>query len=141
MGPHRQARSYERSQRFFQQFDENVGIGTYYQRHKEYQYLTQAIRSWAENAILLVSKHTPDDYVLTWTMNRTTGEPFGPRGVVHSLLSALTVNDAYNGLNPPSWAYGSYDIGQTPNLNTPATHEGHVNGDTCGAADQYHVGF
>ncbi|KAN0139655.1 glycoside hydrolase family 15 protein [Lactarius tabidus] len=131
----------KRSQRFFQQFDKNVGIGTYNRRHRKYQALTQAIRSWAENAILLVSKHTPDDYVLTWTMNRTTGEPFGPRGVVHSLLSALTVNDAYNGLIPPSWAHGSYDIGQTPNLNAPTTQEGNINGDTCGAADQYHMGF
>ena len=74
-------------------------------------------------------------------MNRTTGEPFGPRGVVHSLLSALTVNDAYNGLIPPSWAHGSYDIGQTQNLNTGATSEGQTDGDTCGAANQYHMGL
>ena len=67
-------------------------------------------------------------------MNRTTGEPFGPRGVLHSLLSALTVNDAYNGLVPPSWA-------QIQNLNKAAKSEGQTNEETSGAENQYYMGY
>ena len=100
---------------------------------------------WAENAIILVSKHTPDDYVLPWTMNRTTGVPFGPRGVLHSLLSGLTVNDAYNGLIPPSWARGSYQVKQSQDWDNAATFEDQADEETdeerCGVEDQYYMDF
>lgn len=105
-------------------------IGTYTQDTEEYQLLTQAIREWAENQILLVSKYTPQDYVLTWSMNKTTGEPYGPRGLAHSFGAAFTVNDAYNGLVPPSWAHGEYDFNDLWG-----------NGDRYRAADQYYIGF
>ena len=74
-------------------------------------------------------------------MNRTTGVPFGPRGVLHSLLSALTVNDAYNGLIPPSWAQGSYHVGQAQDWDDAATFEDEADEETCEAEDQYYMDF
>ena len=63
-------------------------------------------------------------------MNKTTGEPYGPRGLAHSFASAYTVHDAYSGLIPPSWAHGEYDFG---------TNCGNVK--KYGVGDQYHAGF
>ncbi|KAN0139654.1 glycoside hydrolase family 15 protein [Lactarius tabidus] len=120
----------KRTLRFFQQFDKTVAVGTYNQRTRNYQRLTQTIRVYAENQILLVAKYTPEDYVLTWSMNKTTGAPYGPRGLAHSFVSAYTVYDAYNGLIPPSWAHGEYDFGK-----------GCGNGNKYKAGDQYHMGF
>ena len=54
----------KRSRKFFQQFDKHVAIGTYRRGTKKYERLTQTIRVWAENQILLVAKYTPEDYVL-----------------------------------------------------------------------------
>ncbi|KAI9438261.1 Six-hairpin glycosidase-like protein [Lactarius indigo] len=121
----------KRSHKFFQQFDEQIKIGTYRRNSKTYQRLTQAIRVWAENQILLVAKYTPSDYVLPWTMNKTTGEPYyGPRGLAHSFASAFTVYDAYNGLIPPSWAHGKHKY------NHPGS-----NGNEYRAGEQYRMDF
>jgi len=95
------------SLKFFRQFDQNIEIGTYPKGSEGYERLTYAITSWAEKTILFVADHTPDDYVLTLAMDATTGEPVGPRGVLHCLVSAVSLFDAYNGLVPPSWAHGS----------------------------------
>ena len=120
----------KRSRKFFQQFDKHVAIGTYRRGTKKYERLTQTIRVWAENQILLVAKYTPEDYVLIWSMNKTTGEPYGPRGLAHSFASAFTVHDAYSGFIPPSWAHGEYDFNH---------HSG--NEDKYRAGDQYRMGF
>ena len=93
---------------FFRQFDEFVKIGTYPVGSATYESLTDAITTWAHDTILLVSKHTPGDYVLPLSINGTSGEPYGPRGALRSLVAALTARDAYNGLVPPSWAHGTY---------------------------------
>ena len=63
-------------------------------------------------------------------MNKTTGEPYGPRGLAHSFVSAFTVHDAYNGLIPPSWAHGPHK-----------SSEECGNGNEYSAEDQYHMGF
>ena len=71
------------------------------------------MKEWAKDQIILVSKYTPKDYVLPWSMNKITGEPFGPRGVAHSFASALTAYDAYTRLIPPSWGHGKYNFHQS----------------------------
>jgi glucoamylase len=93
---------------FFRQFDQDVKIGTYRVGSPTYEIVTDAITTWAHDTILLVSKHTPGDYVLPLSINGTSGEPYGPRGALRSLVAALTARDAYNGLVPPSWAHGTY---------------------------------
>ncbi|KAI9443665.1 Six-hairpin glycosidase-like protein [Lactarius psammicola] len=119
----------KRTLNFFRQFDQDVAIGTYLIGSNTYESLTQTIRVWAENQILLVANYTPKDYVLTWSMNKTTGEPYGPRGIAHNFAAAFTAHDAYNGLIPPSWAHGNYDCNHRSNGNK------HM------AGDQYHMGF
>ena len=49
----------------------------------------------------------PDDHVLSVSIHRAMGSPVGPRGLLPSLVAALCVYDAYNGLIPRSWAHDS----------------------------------
>ena len=104
--------------------------GTYPKGSERYRSLTQSIKGWAEDQILLVAKYTPKDYVLPWSMNKITGEPHGPRGVAHNFASALTAYDAYTGLIPPSWGHGKYTF-----------HRSHDPGNKYGDENQYYVGF
>ncbi len=113
MGPPRRAQGYKENSQVFPAIRQ-----------------ARTIRVWAENQILLVAKYTPKDYVLTWSMNKTTGEPYGPRGLAHSFASAYTVHDAYGGLIPPSWAHGKYDFGHHCS-----------NRDKYRAGDQYRMDF
>ena len=85
----------------FRQFDQDVKIDTYRRGSPTYEILTDAITTWADDMIRLVSKHTPSDYVLPLSINGTSG-------AIRSLAAALTAQGAYNGLIPPSWAHGSY---------------------------------
>jgi glucoamylase len=94
------------SLKFFREFDQNIEVGTYYKGSRVYESLTYAITNWAERTLLFLADYTPDDYVLPMTFHGTTGEPAGPRGLIHSQTAVLGVYDAYNGLIPPSWAHG-----------------------------------
>jgi glucoamylase len=125
------------SLKFFRQFDQNIEIGTYSKGSEGYERLTYAITSWAEKTILFVADHTPDDYVLTLAMDATSGEPVGPRGVLHCLVSAISLYDAYNGLVPPSWAHGSRFSEQARN-NTVINN---YHNSTYGTGSQFVVGF
>ncbi|KAI0245880.1 hypothetical protein BJV78DRAFT_1259280 [Lactifluus subvellereus] len=62
------------------------------------------ITNCAERTFLFLANHTPRNYVLSMAVNRATGKPVGPRGIIHCLVAALRVGDAYNGLIPPSSA-------------------------------------
>ncbi|KAI9457901.1 Six-hairpin glycosidase-like protein, partial [Russula earlei] len=106
------------SLKFFQQFDPNIEIGTYDKGSDIYESLTYAITICAEEILLFLADHMPDDYVLPMGIDGATGEPLGPRGVLHSLVSAFGVYDAYNGMIPPSWAYGGRFSGQSRNNTT-----------------------
>ncbi|KAI0060526.1 Six-hairpin glycosidase [Artomyces pyxidatus] len=94
----------ELSSAFFRQFDKTVTTGTYRKSGRTYKRLTTAIREWADAAIALLSKSTPDDYVLPMGLHKETGKPHGPRGMIRSLSAALAAYDARSGLTPPSWA-------------------------------------
>ena len=96
------------SLKFFRQFDPNIKVGTYRKGSEVYESLTYALTSWAERTLLFLGDHTPEDYVLPLAIDRTTGDPTGPRGVIHCQSAVLSVYDAYNGLIPPSWAHGGY---------------------------------
>ena len=63
------------SLKFFRQFDKNVNIGAYKKGSEVYESLTYALTSWAERLLLFLSEHTPEDYVLTMAIDRTTGLP------------------------------------------------------------------
>ncbi|KAI0246449.1 Six-hairpin glycosidase-like protein [Lactifluus subvellereus] len=111
------------SLKFFRQFDQNIGIGTYPKGSEVYESLTDDVTSWAERTLLLLADHTPDDYVLTQAIDRATGEPVGPRGTLHCLVSALSVYDAYNGFIPPSWAHGGRFFEEPWNYNMTDNHD------------------
>ena len=59
----------------------------------------------------------------------------GPRGALLSLVAALTVFDAYNGLIPPSWAHRGHST-QGP-WNSTASNDFH--GVAFGADSQFSV--
>ncbi|KAH9987018.1 glycoside hydrolase family 15 protein, partial [Russula compacta] len=95
------------SLKFFRQFDAKVETGAYAAGSETYDGLTRAITTWAERALLLLAEHhTPRDHVLSMSIHRATGAPVGARGLLPSLVAALGVYDAYDGLVPPSWAHG-----------------------------------
>ena len=91
---------------FFRQFDKDVKIGTYSKNSRTYAQLTDALRNWAEQTLLFVADHIPDDYVLPMAMDRITAQPTGARGTIHCLIASLSVYNAYKGLVPPSWYNG-----------------------------------
>ena len=106
------------SLKFFRQFDQDIETGTYRKGSEIYESLTLTITSWAERTVLFLSDHTPDDYVLTLAIDKTTGEPVGPRGAIHPLSATLSIYGAYNGLIPPSWAHGGHSTGRPWNDQT-----------------------
>ncbi|KAI0267065.1 Six-hairpin glycosidase-like protein [Gloeopeniophorella convolvens] len=91
--------------KFWRQFDKSVKIGTYKKGSGTYKSLTNAVHEWANKIVLQLAKSTPDDYVLVECVDKVTGAPYGPRGMIRSLAAALGVIDAYNGLKPPNWGH------------------------------------
>jgi glucoamylase len=130
------------SLKFFRQFDQNVKVGTYEKGSEVYEGLTYALTSWAERTILFLAERTPEDYVLTMSIDRTTGLPVGPRGTIHSLAGAISVYDAYNGLIPPSWAHGGSGRFSKHPRNDSLFNDYNVGlGNHAGSGSQFHVGF
>ncbi len=78
---------------------------TYRRGSSGYKVLTGYVRKWANKIVLQLAKATPDDYVLVEYINKETGGPYGPRGMIRSLAAALCVIDAYKGLIPPNWGH------------------------------------
>ncbi len=78
---------------------------TYRRGSSGYKVLTDYVRKWANKIVLQLAKATPDDYVLVECINKETGGPYGPRGMIRSLAAALGVIDAYKGLIPPNWGH------------------------------------
>ena len=127
------------SLKFFRQFDKNVNIGTYKKSSEVYESLTYALTSWAERLLLFLSEHTPEDYILTMAIDRTTGQPVGPRGTIHCVVAAISVFDAYNGLIPPSWAHGTG--GRHPWTDGLFDDYNMGLGNEAGSGDQIRMGF
>jgi len=78
---------------------------TYRKDSPGYQVLIGYVREWANKIVLQLAKATPDDYVLVECIDKETGGPHGPRGMIRSLAAALGVIDAYKGLIPPNWGH------------------------------------
>jgi glucoamylase len=130
------------SLKFFRQFDQNVKTGTYKKGTEVYERLTYALTGWAERTLLFVAEHTPEDYVLTLAIDRTTGKPVGPRGTVHCLVAAMSVRDVYNGMIPPSWADGtSGRFVHRPWDDTLVNDYNSGDGNEASSGSQFHVGF
>jgi hypothetical protein len=70
-----------------------------------YKVLTDYVREWANKIVLQLAKATPSDYVLVECVDKETGQPYGPRGMIRSLAAALGVIDAWKGLKPPNWGH------------------------------------
>ena len=93
------------SLKFWKQLDDNISVMTYRKGTPGYKLLTDYVRKWANKIVLQLAKATPDDYVLVECVNKETGRPHGPRGMIRSLAAALGVIDAYKGLIPPNWGH------------------------------------
>ncbi|KAI0062578.1 Six-hairpin glycosidase [Artomyces pyxidatus] len=98
------------SLKFFQQFDTHVRVGRYTKGSTRYDRLTKAIRKYADDIILLLAKHTPEDFLLTESIQNTTGLPYGSRGMIRSLAAASSAYDTHNGLVPNSWSNGTLRV-------------------------------
>jgi glucoamylase len=93
------------SLKFWKQFDSRVSVMRYRKGSEGYKVLTNYVREWANKIVLQLTKATPSDYVLVECIDKQTGGPYGPRGMIRSLAAALGVIDAYNGLVPPNWGH------------------------------------
>ncbi|KAI0060541.1 Six-hairpin glycosidase [Artomyces pyxidatus] len=105
------------SRKFFVQFDANIKPGHYTKGSSTYRHLTTAIREYADEVLVLLSKHTPEDFILTEAIDKNVGGPVGPRGMIRSLAAAMSAADTHNGMTPPSWS-GPRNEGN-PYSNTP----------------------
>ncbi|KAI0287439.1 Six-hairpin glycosidase-like protein [Russula brevipes] len=92
------------SLKFWKQFDSRVSVKQYKKGSKGYKELTDYARSWANKIVLQLVKATPQDHVLVECIDKETGGPYGPRGMIRSLAAALGVMDAYNGWPLPTGA-------------------------------------
>ena len=106
--------------KFWQLFISNIAIGRYAKGTLQYQLLINYVRERANQIVLQLERSTPPDYVLPEAIDKITGEPHGPRGMIRSLAAALGVIDARNGLIPPNWGHVVNQI-QThePQLDNP----------------------
>jgi hypothetical protein len=93
------------SLKFWQQFDRGVSVQRYKKGSPGYMVLTEYVRDWANKIVLQLEKATPSDYVLVMCVEKETGEPYGPRGMIRSLAAALGVIDSYKGMVPPNWGH------------------------------------
>ncbi|KAF8473009.1 Six-hairpin glycosidase-like protein [Russula ochroleuca] len=93
------------SLKFWKQFDSRVSVMRYRKGSDGYKVLTEYARNWANKIVLQLEKGTPSDYVLVECVDKNTGGPYGPRGMIRSLAAALGVIDAYHGLVPPNWGH------------------------------------
>ena len=102
------------SLKFWKQFDERISVKRYRKSSKGYKVLTDYVHDWANKIVLQLAKATPEDYVLVQCVDKVTGKPYGPRGMVRSLAAALGVIDAYNGLAQPNWGHPIPHSGDVP---------------------------
>ena len=93
------------SLKFWNQFDSGISVKRYKKGSKGYNALIAYVRKWANQIVLQLGKATPEDYVLVECIDKNTGGPYGPRGMIRSLAAALGVIDAHNGLIPPNWGH------------------------------------
>ena len=93
------------SLKFWKQFDQGISVQRYKKGSQGYKDLTNYARGWANKIVMQLVKATPKDYVLVECIDKVTGGPYGPRGMIRALAAALGVMDAYKGLAPPNWGH------------------------------------
>ncbi|KAH9983636.1 hypothetical protein BJV74DRAFT_797338 [Russula compacta] len=93
------------SLKFWMQLDERIKVERHAKGTLGYKALTRHVQDWANDIVLQLAKAIPADYVLVHYVNRETGEPYGPRGMICGLSASLGVIDACRGLVPPKWGY------------------------------------
>jgi len=93
------------SLKFWKQLDSRISVKRYEKGSRDYKVLTGHVRKWANKIVLQLEKATPSDYVLVQCIDKVTGGPYGPRGMIRSLAAALGIIDAHKGLVPPNWGH------------------------------------
>lgn len=121
------------SLKFWKQFDLRVSVMRYRKGSQGYKVLTEYVRNWANKIVLQLEKATPSDHVLVECIDKQTGGPYGPRGMIRSLAAALGVIDAYHGLVPPNWGHpipGAKASNELPSAQPPRLAQA----DGCGSS-------
>ncbi|KAI0064146.1 glycoside hydrolase family 15 protein [Artomyces pyxidatus] len=91
------------SHAFFASFAPNITLGVYAKASQTYRNLTDAIRTYADEFILLCAQYTPPGSVLVQGFDKVSGAPFGVPGLSRSLSASLTAFNARGGLVPAPW--------------------------------------
>ncbi|OJA17768.1 hypothetical protein AZE42_04858 [Rhizopogon vesiculosus] len=106
---------------FFQQFEQNITLGTYSSSTSTYSTLTTAIKDFADGFVAVAAKYTPSDGGLAEQYSRTNGTPVSAVDLTWSYASALTVFNARAGKAPASWGAASLTVSSACSTSEAAT--------------------
>ncbi|KAI0064145.1 hypothetical protein BV25DRAFT_346927 [Artomyces pyxidatus] len=95
------------SHAFFASFAPNIALGDYAKTSQTYRNLTDAIRTYADEFVLLCAQYTPPGGDLAQGFDKVSGTPFGVPGLSRSFSAALTAFDARTGAVPTPWGAAS----------------------------------
>ncbi|KAI0090795.1 Six-hairpin glycosidase-like protein [Irpex rosettiformis] len=102
---------------FFQQFSDDVDIGTYADSTPTFKLLTNAVKSFADGFIEVNAKYTPPDGSLAEQFDRNNGTPTSATDLTWSYAAALTAFAARDGFSSPSWGAKGLNVpGGCPNV-------------------------
>ncbi|CCL98856.1 uncharacterized protein FIBRA_00862 [Fibroporia radiculosa] len=108
---------------FFQQFDSDVGTGTYDSGSSTYSTLTSAIRTFADGFVLTNAKYTPTNGSLSEEYTSADGTPISAYDLTWSYASALTVFAAEAGTTYGSWGAAGLTVPSTCTSGVAVTFE------------------
>ncbi|KAI0064097.1 hypothetical protein BV25DRAFT_1914745 [Artomyces pyxidatus] len=96
---------------FFKTFSSRATVGKHRSTSHIYRTLTDAIRAYADEYVLLCAKYTPEGGALPEGFDKVTGQPYGAFGLSWSYAASLTAFDARMGKTPVSWGAVGKKIG------------------------------
>ncbi|KAF7157637.1 hypothetical protein CNMCM5623_002011 [Aspergillus felis] len=92
---------------FFRDFSSTVKPGTYKSNDPTYKSLTEYIRTYADNFILLVETYTPGNGSLAEQYDRNTGVPLSANDLTWSFAAFLSALQRRLSIMPGSWGSSS----------------------------------
>lgn len=88
---------------FFHDFSSTIEVGTYQSSSYLYQFITSAIRTYADGYLSIVQRHTPSNGALSEQFSRDDGKPLSAVHLTWSYASFLTAVASGAGNVPISW--------------------------------------
>ncbi len=88
---------------FFQQFSSGIATGTYASTSSQYTQLTSAIKTFADEFVVIAAKYTPSNGGLAEQYDKSTGAPLSAADLTWNYASVLTAGASRAGVKPASW--------------------------------------